>query len=706
LGTRGERFRPDLEGLRAIAVLLVLLYHAGLPGFAGGYIGVDVFFVLSGFLITGIIARELSGTGRFDLPAFYARRVRRLIPAAAVTLVATLVISALVLPAIRIPGVSKDIASAGLYVSNLRFGLQANDYFQLTSTPSPVLHFWSLSVEEQFYLFWPAALLASTRLRLGSRRMSPGLAVLAIGIPSLVFGVWLTGVNQPWAFFLLPTRAWELAAGGLLAIHAQRLTRLPDRLAIAATPLGIVLIVAANVLVNDATPYPGLAAILPVTGSVLVIAGGMPTGSRLACRLLSLPPMRYLGRISYSLYLWHWPMIVLGSAVLGAAFVPALAFASIGVAALSQRFVEEPLRYGRFIGSVPRWNLAQAAVAGVVLLAVSLATAPVQATLASVVATGREADAQSATAQPAGAPSATAQPVGAEPSPSVGPTVDPTGPMPCVDCTVADLTPTLETRDQGFFANCGTEEITNPANCVLGDKDSARVIAVFGDSYAWMWVPAIERYATSAGVRVLNLVRGACPATDVTVWSDALKRVDTECNEWRTGAIARIAAERPSLVILASSNRETLIADDGSAIEVDGTADGPHFQRWVAGLERTIGQLTTLGADVAVIGQPPRFTLAGVDPIDCLSTHPTDFQAACSAPRSQVLDLRARAEDAAATAATGAVYIDPVPWLCGTRSCTPVIGRTLVYRDLTGHLTAPFARSQMQPLIAALGLAR
>ena len=206
-GDRDGQFRPDLEGLRAVAVLLVLLYHAGIAGFGGGYVGVDVFFVLSGFFITGVIDRELRSTGHLNVAAFYARRARRLLPAAAVVLLATLAASIVLLPAFRMHSVSADIAGAGVYVSNLRFGIQANDYFQATASPSPVLHFWSLSLEEQFYLFWPAALLAASRLPLGrTERGRIGVAIALIGVLSLVAGAWLTGVNQPWAFFLLPTK--------------------------------------------------------------------------------------------------------------------------------------------------------------------------------------------------------------------------------------------------------------------------------------------------------------------------------------------------------------------------------------------------------------------------------------------------------------------------------------------------------------------
>ena len=294
LADRDDQFRPDLEGLRAVAVLLVLLYHARIVGFSGGYVGVDVFFVLSGFFITGAIDRELRRTGRVNVTAFYARRARRLLPAAAIVLLATLAGSILILPSFTIRGVSIDIASAGLYVSNLRFGIEANDYFKATVFPSPVLHFWSLSLEEQFYLFWPAALLVARRLPLGpTERRRIVVAIAVMGLVSLVAGIWLTGVNQPWAFFLLPTRAWELAIGGLIAVGFSEVRRLPRRAASLATPIGVGLILVANFAFDDSTPFPGTAALVPVLGSALVIIGGLRDGTSVTARGLSVAPMRY-----------------------------------------------------------------------------------------------------------------------------------------------------------------------------------------------------------------------------------------------------------------------------------------------------------------------------------------------------------------------------------------------------------------------------
>jgi len=213
-------FRPDIEGLRGLAVLPVLLYHAAVPGFAGGYVGVDVFFVLSGYLITHLLVRELGATGDVSLAGFYARRSRRILPAAALVLVATLVGSALLLPPIRMPGVAVDGLWAALFSANIRFAIQATDYLQADRVPSPLLHYWSLGVEEQFYLLWPALLLIVARRRPAVARRA-GLLAAAVVVASFALSLHLTATDLPWAFYSLPARAWELGLGALLVLAEQ-----------------------------------------------------------------------------------------------------------------------------------------------------------------------------------------------------------------------------------------------------------------------------------------------------------------------------------------------------------------------------------------------------------------------------------------------------------------------------------------------------
>ena len=354
--TSGEpRFRPDLEGLRGVAVLLVVLCHVQMPGVAAGFVGVDVFFVLSGFLITGLLIEDRERSGRIRLGAFYARRIRRIVPAAVVVLASTLLAAELLLSPLDVPRVADDGLAAILSLSNVRFALDATDYFAATGA-SPLLHYWSLAVEEQFYLLWPLLLLVVARL--GRPRVSMTVLALAVLIGSFVLSVAVTSESGPWAYYSLPTRAWELAAGGLLALAAPWYGWLRGRAAAATGWAGVSLIVVGLATIDATTAYPGVAALLPTLGAVAIIASGAGAGSPGAI-VLGLTPLRWLGRISYSLYLWHWPILVLGPVALGleatedgasGADLPVrlgLVALAVAAATLTWWFVEQPFRRAR-----------------------------------------------------------------------------------------------------------------------------------------------------------------------------------------------------------------------------------------------------------------------------------------------------------------------------------------------------------------------
>ena len=339
------RFRPDIEGLRGVAVLLVVLFHAWPTLLGGGFIGVDVFFVISGFLITGLLYRELGATGRLSFSRFYVRRVRRLFPAAALAIAGILVLSAWLLSPLALPRVAADGVAAALSVANIRFAFTTGDYFSAVATPSPFLHFWSLSVEEQFYLLWPALLLVVHRLG-GPRLIAVAIGLIAAG--SLLLSLAMTEAAPTWAFYSLPTRAWQLALGGLLAIVAlERFGRRPVSAGLALlgwVGLGMLLLAAA--FLDELAAYPGTWALLPTLGAVALIAGGDRSGG--PGLLLRIAPLRFLGRISYALYLWHWPLLVLVAAAYGAALPPALGLTVVAVSVLmataSTLLVEEPIR--------------------------------------------------------------------------------------------------------------------------------------------------------------------------------------------------------------------------------------------------------------------------------------------------------------------------------------------------------------------------
>jgi peptidoglycan/LPS O-acetylase OafA/YrhL len=350
-------FRPDIEGLRAVAVAAVVLFHAGVPGVGGGYIGVDVFFVISGFLITSLMLREVAITGGLSLLRFYGRRARRILPASSVVLVTVILAGYHWLGPLRGDEIASDGRWAALFASNFTFAAQSVDYLESQGAPSPLQHFWSLAVEEQFYFVWPAVL--ALLIWLGLRHATP--AVLAIAVAaSMACSVWHFGVT--WSYFSPATRAWELGAGCLLALVAGRLHRIPAGLSLAMAGVGLAGIVVAALSFDDGTPYPGYAAALPVLATVLTLAGRGDA-------LLGVAPLRWLGRISYSLYLWHWPVLVIAAQAFGpltGVTRTGLVLLSVVLAILTYAAVEDPIRHSE---RLRRSRLLTAVVAVLLILA-------------------------------------------------------------------------------------------------------------------------------------------------------------------------------------------------------------------------------------------------------------------------------------------------------------------------------------------------
>jgi peptidoglycan/LPS O-acetylase OafA/YrhL len=692
-------FRPDIEGLRAIAVLLVIAYHARVPGLTGGYIGVDVFYVVSGFLITGLIVRELQATGRVDLPRFYARRARRLLPAALVVIVLTVFASAIIMPPLQMVDVAGDGAAAALYVSNIRFAAQATDYLQAELAPSPLLHFWSLGVEEQFYLFWPALLLIVAGRATSVRRIAAAVAIVAVA--SFALSLSWTATDAPLAFFLLPARAWELAVGAGLALAATRIARIPAMAATVAVVAGLGLIGIGSVVFDLDTPFPGTAALVPVVGAALVICGGLPHPIGPVSRLMAIRPMQWVGGISYSLYLWHWPLLVLPAVALGAPLPWPARAALVGMtfvlAEASRRWIEDPIRHGSAARLKPSRTLATAGALSLVVATVSLgagrAVAPtVLSTVASAISSPVVLDLP--TARPSSTSSSTTGPrTSAPPSgaPTAVPTIAPTpgGPVP------ADLVPPLATvRDDTpviYADTCHAEwRETQPPDCVYGRKDSPTTVVLIGDSHAAHWFPTFERLADERDWRLVSLTKSACPVADVPVYNANLKREYTECADWRAAVLQRIAKERPALVAISDSRAGDLLVDGRIVSSTDAE------DVWAAGLRRSIKTIEQSAQHVVVIGDTPN---PSGDPPVCLSDH-LDDALACATPRSKALGPKRTATERAVSAETGATFVDPSPWLCPTEPCPAIIGRVLVYRD-GHHMTTPFAAA-LAPYLAPL----
>jgi peptidoglycan/LPS O-acetylase OafA/YrhL len=664
-----------------------------MPGVGGGYVGVDVFFVISGYLITGLLWREVTAAGTVRLGRFYGARARRLLPAATMVGVATSIGAAMLLPPLAARTAFGDGIASALYVANYRFAIQGTDYLAADAPPSPFQHYWSLGVEEQFYLLWPALIIGTAWLIRRTRfraSLNPYLVVLtAVAAVSFTLSVVWTRTAPPWAFFSLATRAWELAVGGLVALSAAHWQRLPARTAAIAGSGGLGVIVLSCVTLGTGTAYPGSAALLPVLGTALVIGAGCAATGAGAGGVLSIAPMRAVGRVSYSWYLWHWPVLLLMPYVLGhragLADRVAASIISAGLAVITLHLVENPARFAGRMRCSPGRSLALggAVTAGAVCVGVTLlmvlpvpvgrgaAAAPPKISVApppNRAADPHDAAVEQAFAQGHAAVAALAN-LTAVPSNLTPPLADAAGDKPAV-----------------FLNGCVRSwRDVGQSECATADTASTTTVALVGDSHAAMWNPGLEQVAEQRHWRLETLGKVTCPLQDLPITSPYLGREYTECEQWRREITARLQAEHPRLIVLGSGRRYG--ADFGF------TSYDP---AWVAGLGRLVAQLRSTGATVLVLGPipDPHTTVP-----NCLSAHLADA-GACAPPRSVAVNDAGIAAEKAATTASGGHYADLTTVFCTAQRCPVIVGNDLVYRD-DNHVTIAYAQT-LAPVLGAL----
>ncbi|WP_285727453.1 acyltransferase family protein [Psychromicrobium xiongbiense] len=722
--TTGQHsFRSDLEGLRAVAVLAVVadhLFHRP----SGGYMGVDVFFVLSGFLITGLLLREVDRTGRISFADFYRRRARRIFPAAILVLAATVAAAFLIFRIGKALGVLNDAFWAAIFVGNWQQALSGTDYMNAGSAASPLQHYWSLGVEEQFYLLWPVLILVlawlARRLRWGqrSRAVLLGIVVTLVVAASFVFALWDTANHPTVAYFSTLSRGWELGLGALTAICAPLFSRLPLAVRVILGWLGLAVIVFSAFWLTPSTAFPGPWAILPVAGSVLIVIAGIGTSGRGypgAMFLLTNPVSRYIGKISFSLYLWHFPVVILLEPFFAAGdrlYYVAAGILMVGLSVLSFHCVENPIRRSHWLEPRPAvngrrvrrhrdvrarmlWIPALAVIVAVATAGFQLSrpTTPLalpvpSASLAPIVVPGPEASnsaSASATApafpDPQPAQTAAIQAALNTPQwPALSPDLDQFG-------NAGQAVKAPEWIKDGCL---GTNEsqvddpIANAAHCVYGDPNGKHTLVLYGDSVDISYLPGIRAALAGQSWKIYVYTVAGCPVS-------AVKQTQIggapfpECDAFRDWVVGQIASLKPDLVVMSEFRWDPVLISKASGPAADAER--------AAGYDATLSRVAGVAKRILLLAAPPEGKLLA----SCATrvSTPADCVAAPSASYERTVGI-----ESAAIAKLGvkASYVKTEPWFCVDGKCPAFIGSTPMHADQY-HLTAA-GSVELAPLLA------
>ena len=685
-------FRQDIQGLRALAVLLVILDHADIGPFHGGFIGVDVFFVISGFLITGLLVSEAERTGRASLLGFYARRARRILPAATLVILVTVAASIIFLSAVEANGVIEDAVWATFFAANFKFAKDGTDYFQNDTPPSPLQHYWSLAVEEQFYVVWPLLVLllclyAAWRVRRSAGQRSLGPRVRDLGVSPLVVIIGISfaysvsySTTDPVAAYFSPfTRAWELGIGALAACLSTRLILLKPAVQAALSWGGLAAVVGRLPGLRRHHGLPRVRRRAPGHRDSRAAGRWPASGSMGTAGLLSVRPVRAMGDWSYSLYLWHWPALI----IVSEAWLPAVGWrgalviaAVIPLSALTYHYVENPVRRAQvFKGRRLRGVLLYPAV--VVL------TLPMLAAANTVVTDELNG----------GGPPITTS--------SFGQGKDTTNPGFSQDQVVALVQASVKAAQNGYeipadlkpslldlstdipdLGKCQYFEINNDRPlCPRGDPDGDKTLVLIGDSHARQWVPALDVLAKEYGYTAYYLIREGCPSSDVTPWM-VHGGPSTDCEAFQDWARQQVAELKPDVVVLGSeANRRGFTTDDGKLVD-----DVPTMATMYRdGMEREIDDLSPDAGRVIVIGDPPAVM---EHPGRCLSERGATLKSCLSTEEPESLTFIDSLRQAAA--AKDIQFVETAAWFCYDSLCPSVVGDYIAHRDRT-HISQSYA---------------
>ena len=649
-------FRPDIEGLRAVAILLVVAAHANVPWLPGGFVGVDVFYVLSGYLITGLLLQEVRATQTINFADFYARRFRRLMPGLLLMLIVTGIAAWLLVAPADQPAQAMAAVSASAWLSNFHFAFSDLGYFTPGAETNIYLHTWSLGVEEQFYLIWPALLAIGLGTWKGGTRAAtdPRLRWILIAIlaASLLACILWTRTAPLLAFYMMPARAWQFALGALVSLHfhsrgddAQSHGGSQTTSSLSAMGwLGLGSILVAALVLDARTPYPGFWALLPSLGTAAILAAGTRQTSAGVAQLLASRPMQSIGRISYAWYLWHWPVLLLGACVIRTDIAVnrlGLVLLSLLIAFVSYRWVEAPLRREKYLISRPHVAVAGAFACMILVASIGLRWHNRAIDRLS------DPDQQPFQAVRYDAPAIYA--------------------MPCDDWyQSAEVKP-----------------------CDFGPEDAPHTAVVLGDSVGVQWFPALSEIFGKPQWRLLVLTKSSCPIVDTPFFYARIGRVFTECAKWRQDALQFIVDLKPDVVVLGSTSTYGFAENE-----------------WIDGTAAVLRKIGDAAKRIVIMRSTPVLPFDGPS---CLAPRSGLHKLltgsnGCSAPAHDQ-----RSDDVfhwlalATQKFPNAKVVDMTDSVCPAEVCRAELNGIVVFRD-TQHLTAKFAASLSDALQSRLGV--
>ena len=669
----------EIQGLRAIAVLGVILYHANFKWIPGGFLGVDVFFVISGYLISQLIVKEIASTGKINLANFYARRLRRLLPAAILVIISTIAVGSHLVSPLRYRDLGFDAIASIFYGSNYRFYLSQTDYLNIGAKPSLFLHFWSLAVEEQFYLFWPILLFIGWQF---FKRFGVFLILLVALVSSFYYSLIITVTDPLLAFYSLPSRVWEFALGALTFLAVSKIRNIYRFIRLLFGWFGLSALIYSMLIIKDSQPFPGYVALIPTLATAGVIAASSK-GKFFGSFIITNPIFYGIGAVSYSLYLWHWPLFLLMGEIIGPEFneinliIYSVILTTLTVA--TYFVVEKPIRDYKRLARRPSygfvWGGAVSLVA--VLLALNIMgtlDALTNPTSSNLIA---QTNSNSIVINPSPTPSIVI---------SENKVLDSRTNYPVATSTPIELATLTKVY---YDINCQSKmETTSPNKCVYGDPNGIRNLILFGDSHATQWMPALNLIGLKNNFKVTMYSKSGCPAANLSVlyeFKPGQYRDYPECAIWRSNVIAELSAQpNLDLIILAATSSYNDGSDKKSTLDY-----------WVNGYKTTILDLQKYSDKIIILNDTPHPGIPTA--LDCLGKN-LATPSICDMSISQTVDQIDRMEALTQVSSQNAIpIINPVPWLCFQSVCPAVLDGIPAYVD-GSHLSAQMSE-RLAPLL-------